>query len=285
MQRLNTVHISGDPYQPCTAHVVDVRHETDTIVTLRLRFADPDIQEAWGFDPGQFNMLYLYGVGEVPISIASDPAADYFDHTLRVVGRVTEGLARLQPGDSLGVRGPFGRGWPLQTARGHDVVIISGGLGCAPTVAAITWIAGRRSSFGRLVIVQGIRDPEDMIYAERYDRWSHLPDTQVVLAASHGGPGWPGHVGHVTDEVRTLDLRPEHTQVMMCGPEGLMRACVPLLLERGIAPGRIWLSLERNMQCAVGHCGHCQYGSLFICRDGPVFSYDEISELFHVPGF
>lgn len=285
MQILTTAHISGDPYLPYPVHVVELIREAEDIVTLRLRFVDPDIQDAWSFAPGQFNMLYLYGVGEVPISIASDPDRGFYDHTIRVVGRVTEGLSRLEKGATLGLRGPFGRGWPMQRAVGRDIVIVTGGLGCAPTVAAINYIAARRSQFGRLTIAQGVKHPDELIYRDHYARWARVADTEVLLAADIAGPEWPGRVGFVTDLLHGIMLDPTRTLVMMCGPEPMMRASAAALLQRGVAAQDIYLSLERNMQCAVGHCGHCQYGSKFVCQDGPVFAYHEISELFAVAGF
>lgn len=285
MQILTTAHISGDPYLPCPAHVVDVIREAEGIVTLRLRFVDPDIQDAWSFAPGQFNMLYLYGVGEVPISIASDPDRGFYDHTIRVVGRVTEGLSRLEKGATLGLRGPFGRGWPMQQALGRDVLFVSGGLGCAPTVAAINYIAARRAQFGHLIIAQGVKHPDDLIYRDHYARWARLPDTEVLLAADTAGPQWSGRIGFVTKLLQDVALDPPRTLAMMCGPEPMMRSSANALLERGMAAADIYLSLERNMQCAVGHCGHCQYGSKFVCRDGPVFPYHEIRDLFAVAGF
>lgn len=271
---------------PSEAEVVERVHESPTIFTLRLRFTDPAQHALYRFAPGQFNMLYLYGVGEVPISIVSDPEDEHlFDHTIRVVGRVTKGLARLQAGDRLGIRGPYGRGWPLKEAAGRDVLIVTGGLGCAPTVSVINYVMRRRDRFGKLVIIQGVKHANDLIWREQYERWSAVKDTQVLIAADIGVQLWPWHVGRVTDLFAMARIEPARTVAMMCGPEIMMEIAADHLVERGVAENAIWLSMERSMHCAVGLCGHCQVGGKFVCKDGPVFNYPEIKALFREEGF
>ena len=271
---------------PHDAEIVDRIQESATIFTLRLRLTDEAVRNAYRFAPGQFNMVYLYGAGEVPISIASDPQdKTELGHTIRVVGRVTQGLAQLQPGDHVGLRGPYGRGWPVAEAEGHDVLVVTGGLGCAPVVALINYIIMRRIFFGQLTVIQGVKHSEELIWQERYAYWRSLPNTQVLLAADHGGPLWPWHVGLVTEVFDQARIEPASAFVMMCGPQGMMRTGVAMLTRRGVAEERIYLSMERNMQCAVGHCGHCQYGADFVCQDGPVFAYPRVKRLFDVKGF
>jgi len=275
-----------DPYLPREAKIIERIQESPGLFTLRLRFTDPRVQSAYQFEPGQFNMLYLYGVGEIPISIVSDPRDEHtFDHTIRAVGRVSQAFSRLRSGAHIGVRGPYGRGWPLLAAEQRDVLVVTGGLGCAPVVSVINYIAHRRERFGKLNIVQGVKHSSDFIWRERYDRWREMPDTRVLLAADSGDALWPWHVGLVTDLFDQLDFDPERASVMLCGPEGMMRVVVRRMLERRVPEGDIWLSMERNMQCAVGHCGHCQYGGHFVCKDGPVFSYAELKPLFAKAGF
>ena len=275
-----------NPHVPWEAEVVERIQESPTIFTLRLRLVDEEVRQAYRFAPGQFNMVYLYGVGEVPISIASDPQdTNLLGHTIRAVGRVTEGLSRLGAGERLGLRGPYGRGWPLAEAEGKDIVVVTGGLGCAPVVAVINYIIMRRERFGRLTVIQGVKHSEELIWRERYAYWNTLPDTQVLLAADHGGPLWPWHVGLVTEVFDQMEITPQRSVAMMCGPEGMMRAAVRNLTERGLAEDSIYLSMERNMQCAIGQCGHCQFGASFICRQGPVFAYSRIKELLGVRGF
>ena len=275
-----------NPHLPWEAEVVERIQESPTIFTLRLRLVDEEARKAYRFAPGQFNMVYLYGVGEIPISIASDPQDTHLlGHTIRAVGRVTEGLSRLGAGERLGLRGPYGRGWPLAEAEGKDIVVVTGGLGCAPVVAVINYIIMRRERFGRLTVIQGVKHSEELIWRERYAYWNTLPDTQVLLAADHGGPLWPWHVGLVTEVFDQMEMTPQRTVAMMCGPEGMMRAAVRNLTERDLAEDSIYLSMERNMQCAIGQCGHCQFGASFICRQGPVFAYSRIKELLGVRGF
>jgi len=277
--------LSADCVTPAEARIIERIEECPTVYTLRLRFTDPALHAAFSFAPGQFNMLYLPAVGEVPISIVSDPEDEHlYDHTIRAVGRVTKALARLGEGERIGVRGPFGRGWPLEEAQGRDVVIITGGLGCAPVVSVINYIIRRRERFGRLTILQGVKHAADLIWRERYEAWAQLPDTHVLLAADVGGPGWPWHTGLVTGLLDQVPL--DHAPiVMMCGPQGMMRAVAGDLQHRGVAQEAIWLSMERNMQCGVGLCGHCQLGGRFVCRDGPVFRYDELAPLMGEAGF
>ncbi len=275
-----------NPYQLYEAEILERIQESPDLFTWRLKFTDDEMQKNYEFAPGQFNMLYLYGVGEVPISIVSDPKDSHIiDHAIRVVGRVTKGMQNLNTGDRVGIRGPYGRGWPMQQAENKDVIIVTGGLGCAPVVSVITYIENRRDLFGHLNIVQGVKHSNDFIWKERYDHWRELPDTQVLLAADVGESIWPWHVGPVTGLFDDLKYDVNNCIVMMCGPEGMMHAVSKEMIQRNVNPPDLYLSMERNMQCAVGHCGHCQYGSKFICKDGPVFSYPEIDELFSIKGF
>jgi NAD(P)H-flavin reductase len=275
-----------NPYLPAEAEIVERIEESPSIFTLRLRFSDPVVHQHYRFKPGQFNMVYLYGVGEVAISIVSDPEDErLYDHTIRAVGRVTRGLAKLKTGDRVGIRGPFGRGWPLALAEGRDVVIITGGLGCAPVVSVINYIIKRRERFGRLNIMQGVKHSDDLLWRERYAEWRSLPQTQVVVAADKGGPQWPWRIGRVIEMFDEVQFDPARTIAMMCGPEGMMRAAVERLSSRGVPEDLLFMSMERNMKCAVGHCGHCQFGGHFVCKDGPVFSYSQISQLLDHKGF
>lgn len=276
----------NDAYLPMEAQVMERIEESDTIFTLRLQLTDAEQRRAYRFQPGQFNMVYLYGVGEVAISVVSDPEdQSLLNHTIRVVGRVTEGIARLVPGDRLGIRGPYGRGWPLKLARGRNVLVVTGGLGCAPVVSVIHYIFNRRAAFGRVSIVQGVKHSEDLIWRKRYEEWAQEPDTQVLLAADVAGSYWPWHVGLVTELLDQVSVGPDNGIVLMCGPEPMMRNSARVLIERGFAETDLYLTMERNMQCALGHCGHCQYGAPFICREGPVFAYPEIKSLLGVRGF
>lgn len=275
-----------NPYVPHQAEVIERIEETPSIFTLRLRFCDTTLHEQFSFQPGQFNMLYLYGVGEVPISIVSDPLDEHsYDHTIRIVGRVTQALSQLKAGDVIGVRGPFGRGWPIDQAQGKDIVVVTGGLGCAPVVSVIHYVMRRRDQFGRLVIMQSVKHSDDLIWRKQYEEWQAAENTQVILAADRAGPAWPWATGRVTDLLSEAQFDNNNCSAMMCGPEGMMQVAVTSLLDRKVDEFNLWLSMERNMQCAVGHCGHCQHGPNFVCKDGPIFNYSNIKEWFGVGGF
>lgn len=262
---------------PNTAKVLQRIEETPTIFTLRLQIQGQGEHATYRFLPGQFNMLYLFGVGEIPISIVSDPQDDaLLDHTIRQVGRVTRAMARLGEGDEIGIRGPYGSAWPLSEAQGKDVVIITGGLGCAPVVAAINYIMRRRENYGRVVIMQGVKHSADLLWRQRYEQWESLPDTQVILAANQVEGDWPWHRGFVTNRIESTEFDAANAVAMLCGPEPMMLAAIEGLCRRAVPHNAIWLSMERNMHCAHGRCGHCQIGPLFVCRDGPVLPYTRL---------
>jgi len=273
-------------YLPQEAEIVRRVRESSTIFTLYLRFTDPIAQASYSYDPGQFNMLYLYGVGEVPISIVSDPEhEDLLVHTINRVGRVTRGIEQLRVGQRLGIRGPYGRGWPLREAEGQDVIVVSGGLGCAPVVSVINHMIRRRERFGHFTIVQKVKHVDEFIWPERYERWKMVPDTTVLVAATEGSANWRWQVSgriQVLDEVR---VRSDRTIAMLCGPGGFMRSAAEHLIGKGLPAEQIYLSTERNMQCAVGHCGHCQFGATFTCRDGPIYPYPKLRDLLSIEGF
>jgi NAD(P)H-flavin reductase len=270
----------NSPHLPQLARIVNRIQESDDIFTLRLKFKDPVQQESYRFQPGQFNMLYLPGAGEVPISLSSDPdEREDFAHTIRMLGRVTKGLSQLKCGDEIGLRGPYGRAWPLGAAEGKDIVVVTGGLGCAPVVAVIHYVLKRRERFRRLVILQGVRHSSDLIWRASYERWAQVPDTQVLIAANATEALWPWHVGSPIDLVTQAEFDPANAVAMLCGPEGMMVAAAKALAARGLPESDIHLSLERNMQCALGLCGHCQLGGHFLCKDGPIFAYPEVKFL------
>lgn len=276
-----------DAYLPREAEILEYIQEAPTIFTFRLRFTDASHHKNFVFLPGQFNMVYLYGVGEVAISIVSDPdKKDEFSHTIRAVGRVTNGLKQLKKGDRVGIRGPFGRGWPLELARGKNVIIMTGGLGCAPVVAVINYIIERIDQYASLKILQGVKHSSDFIFYNRYKHWYQVPKTQVMIAADKADASWPWQTGRVTDQIASMDIAtPDSHIVMMCGPEIMMQTAIQGFIKKNIPENNLYLSMERNMECAIGHCGHCQYGGLFICKNGPVFNYPEVKSLFDVAGF
>lgn len=265
-----------DVMAPTACRVKQVTKETPDTFTLTV--SREDRQAA--FQPGQFSMLWVFGVGELPISISGDPADDaQLVYTVRSVGKATHALVSQKPGTEVGVRGPFGTGWPAEAARGRDLIIVAGGIGLAPLRPMIYEALRNRERYGRLVILYGARSPRELLYRKELGLWARQPDTQVLVTVDYGGLGWHGHVGVVTTLFKYARLQPAKSVAMICGPEIMMRFVTRQLDEHGLAPNNIYLSMERNMKCAVGFCGHCQYGPHFICKDGPVFPYTRIRPL------
>jgi NAD(P)H-flavin reductase len=251
--------------------------ETDDTFTVELQPADGARRTA--FAPGQFNMVYVFGVGEIPISISGDPLrARTLLHTTREVGAVTRAMRQLRPGDVVGVRGPFGTHWPVAEAEGNDVVIVAGGIGLAPLRPALYSLLARREKYGRVVLLYGARTPTDILYRRELEQWRARFDLEVYATVDRAMSGWRGNVGVVTALVPRAPFDALNTVAMVCGPEVMMRFTVLELQKRGVAADSIFLSLERNMKCAVGFCGHCQLGPVFVCKDGPVFRYDRVKD-------
>jgi NAD(P)H-flavin reductase len=273
------ISVPANPMLPATFRVQRVQRESADVVTLHLR---PSAGAALaGFAPGQFNMLYAFGVGEVPISIAGR-ASDTVTHTIRAVGPVSRALVESKRGASIGVRGPFGSAWPLEESRGRDVLVIAGGIGLAPL-----WNAFGRLEAGssprRVTLLYGARTPGEILYRRVLDRLQTRGDSSVLVTVDRAGPEWRGRVGLVTSLLASASFEPENTLAMICGPELMMRYTARDLMRRGVPESRIYLSMERNMKCAVGFCGHCQFGPEFICRDGPVFRHDGIAKWLGIP--
>lgn len=274
----------ADPWRSHPARIVGVAAELPGVRTYELELVEPAARESYRFTAGQFNMLYLPGIGEAAISISSD-AADTatLAHTVRAVGNVTDALARLEVGDQVLIRGPFGTPWPLDVAVGRDLVLIGGGLGLASQRAAIHAVARRRGSFRRCSLLHGAKRPDGIFYAREHAAWQAAGiDVRVVV--DEAAPGWDGRVGLVTDLLDDLPLDPAATTILCCGPDAMMAAVARAAIGRGVASESIFLSLERNMACAVRHCGLCQFGPLFVCRDGPVLRYDRVAAHLAVSG-
>ncbi len=271
----------SDPMTPRIFVVERFRRELHDTFTLELT-PGPGMAPIV-YRPGQFNMLYAMGVGEAPISISGDPAqTGQLIHTIRSVGAVTEALGRLRSGDALGLRGPYGRPWPVEAAAGNDVLIIAGGIGLAPLRPAIYCLLAERHRYGRVALLYGARSPREILYRRQLERWRARFDIEVEVTVDRAAPEWRGSVGVVTTLLPRVQFDPDHTTVMICGPEVMMRHVARDLIQRGVAEEQIHLSMERNMKCAIGFCGHCQYGPKFICRDGPVFDFHSIGGLFGV---
>lgn len=257
--------------------ITRVRRETADTVTLTVD-ASP---RTLAFQPGQFNMLYAFGVGESAISISGAVTrSNEISHTIKAVGPVTRALCSLRKGSTVGVRGPYGGAWPLAQVTGRDVVVIAGGLGLAPLRPVVLQLLAHRNDYRSLTLLAGARTPGDLLFQPELGRWQRQSAMQVATIVDRAGPGWKGRVGVVPALLGEVALDPPNTVAFVCGPEIMMRFVALELLRRGLSERAIFLALERNMKCAVGHCGHCQYGPSFVCKDGPVFSLDQIRSLF-----
>ena len=262
--------------------VKDITEEAQGISTIWLELLDEKLKENYAFTAGQFNMLYLPGYGEAAISISSDPdRRNLIGHTVRYVGNVTRAVERLRLGHSIGIRGPFGRPWPLETYRGCDIILTAGGIGLAPLRPVIYRIINHRAHFGKVIVLYGARTPADLLYVNEYQQWEQH-DIQVMTTVDRADESWQGQVGVVPMLFYRTSLDTENTVVFSCGPEIMMRFVVFEGLARRIKADRIYLSLERNMKCGQGLCGHCQYGPYFVCKDGPVFSYQQLEPQFNL---
>lgn len=263
------------PLLPRPVSVSAVARETEDTWTLTL---DPGAPFA--FAPGQFNMLYAFGAGEAPISISGDPAEpERLVHTIRAVGAVTRALCALEPGGVVGLRGPFGSAWPVEAARGGDVVVLAGGLGLAPLRPVIYRLLAERDAHGRVAVLYGARTPADLLFAQELLAWRTRFGLQVYVTVDHdtAETPWQGDVGVVTALLSRVPFDPPRTTAFVCGPEVMMRYGAIALTDRGIPAERVHLSAERSMKCAVGHCGHCQYGPDFVCKEGPVYPYPRVA--------
>lgn len=267
-----------DPMMPSIYKVEGYTKNTEDTFTLDL--IPSETTQPFVFQPGQFNMLHIFGVGEVPISISGNPDQPLpVRHTTRIVGNVTKHLAKLKKGEPVGLRGPFGSSWPL--LAGKDIVIIAGGIGLAPLRPVLAHIMNKRKDFGNVSLCYGTRSPADILFPYEFIEWE-TQEIDVNVTVDHAPKSWKGNVGVVTTLIPHVTFNTENTCALVCGPEIMMRFVVRALQERGLKDEDIYLSMERNMKCAVGFCGHCQYGPYFICKDGPVFRYKDIQNIFHI---
>ena len=276
---------SRNPWLPMPARIREITPEIDGVVTYRLELTDPVDAAGYRFRPGQFNMMYLPGAGEAAISLSGDPVSpESLIHTVRTAGNVTRGLAALRVGDTIGLRGPYGSSWPVEDCLGRDVVIVTGGIGLPPLRPLIYTLLARPEQYGRLHLLYGARTPETQMYPAEYDSWIER-GLMMHTTVDRSAPGYTGNVGVVPlllDRLKTFD--PKTAILLACGPEIMMRYTARTAFERGLSPEQIWISTERNMQCAIGMCGHCQLGPAFICKDGPVFRYDKLAPYMKIEG-
>jgi NAD(P)H-flavin reductase len=270
--------VSAGSLRPLPVRVSRVRRETADVATIELTPAS-----AFAFNAGQFNMLYVFGLGEVAVSLSGDLAEKgRIVHTVRAVGAVSGAITRLRRDQVIGVRGPYGSCWPVAESEGSNIIIVAGGLGLAPLRPLVYRVLAHRERYGRVVVLYGARGPGEILYRRELEAWQRRLDVDITVTVDHAAADWRGNVGVVPALIPRTPIDPDHTVAMVCGPEIMMRFTVDALRQRGLAMDRIYVSMERNMKCAIGLCGHCQFGPAFVCRDGPVFRFDRIAPLFGV---
>lgn len=275
---VTTSTIVFDPMIPRAYQIQRTRWDTSDTFSVELEpLGGGDIPV---FEAGQFNMVYVFGVGEIPISISGDPARrDSLIHTTRAVGTVTRAMSRLKAGATLGIRGPYGMAWPVEAAHDKDIVIVAGGIGLAPLRPAMYRILQRREQYRHVVLLYGARTPGDVLYRKQLEQWRSQFDLDVFVTVDRATSSWRGSVGLVTQLIGRAPLDPLNTVAMVCGPEMMMRFTTMELEKRGVSSDDIYVSLERNMKCGIGLCGHCQFGPEFVCKNGPVFRHSRVRHL------
>jgi len=271
----------SETWVPIPARITQIEQENFNTRTFTFELVEPAIRRQMAWAPGQFNMIYVPGIGEAAISISSDcERPELLDHTIRSVGYLTRAMNKLGVGSIVGVRGPFGRGWPVRDVQGRDLVMLAGGIGLAPLRPMIYWALRHRAKLGRVVLLYGCRTPDDQLFAEELAQWTADGRIDVLVTVDNATEQWAGPVGVVTNLLRRIKVNADRTVVMVCGPRMLNRVAAWSFLQLHVPPSQVYVSLERNMNCGFGLCGHCQYGSRFVCRDGPVFCFDDIAEIF-----
>jgi len=269
-----------DPMLPRPAIIQAIKPEAAGVYTFSMAFANTADRAAYHFQPGQFNMLYLPGFGEVAISVSSNPEEpQVLGHTIRIAGNVTRGISRLKVGDTLGVRGPYGSPWPLEQAAGKNLIIVAGGIGLASLRPVILSVLSHRDVYGRVLLLYGARTPADLLYTREFGRWREA-GLEVNVTVDMGDENWRGKVGVVPQLFYFVRMEHKNTLVLTCGPEIMMRFVIYEALARRIPKDAIYISMERNMKCAVGFCGHCQFGPNFLCKEGPVRNFAAVEPFF-----
>jgi len=269
-----------NPYKPENAIIKNIKKQTYDVKTYTLTFTKE--RKDFSFRPGQFVMLSLFGVGEAPFSLCSNPVEKKtLAFTIRNVGNVTKALDGLSEGDAVGVRGPYGTSWPLEEAQNKNILIVAGGVGMASLRSLIMYVANNRHDYRDVEILYGARKPDDLLFTDEFNHWAEIENTRLLLTVDTvpKGSAWAHNVGVVTTLFEKMHATSDNTVVMMCGPEIMMRFVVKGLMHRGFTDDQIFVSLERRMECGIGICGHCQLGTKFVCKEGAVFRFSEVKGL------
>jgi len=269
------------PMRPLSFRIIETTEEISGCITMRVEPGSEGCDT--NFAPGQFYMVYVFGHGEVPISVSGDPAkSGELTFTVMEVGSVTRALCSVNPGDTIGLRGPFGSVWPADKVKGRDVIVMAGGLGLAPLRPALYHMLRNREDYGNVALLYGTRQPQSIIFPQELTGWSEEALIDVEVTVDTADRNWPGKVGVVTELLKGRSVDAANTSALVCGPEIMMRFSAYALLDLGVASENIYVSMERNMKCAIKMCGRCQYGPFFMCADGPVFSFDRVERLFKI---
>ncbi|MCL5886765.1 MAG: FAD/NAD(P)-binding protein [Actinobacteria bacterium] len=272
--------LKANPYLPWSARITSITQLTEKERLFEFRLIDDDVRDAFDFDAGQFVELSIFGVGEAPISISSAPSKQGFlELCVRESGDVTGSLHKMQCGDIVGIRGPFGKGFPFEEMKGHDVLLVAGGLGIAPLKSLINHIHDERHSFGKVTILYGSRTPAELLFRQQFDMWKHREDFELIMTVDQPDETWDGEVGLVTRLFDRLDIDPGNTYAAICGPPVMYRFVIDEMRKKAMHVDRIYVSFERRMKCGIGKCGHCGVGHQYACVDGPVFNYWEAMNL------
>ncbi len=272
--------MAENPYRPWPARITSITELTATEKLFEFRLIDEKIREAFCHAPGQFVELSIFGVGEAPISISSSPTKrGFIELCVRRTGKFTEELHKMQCGDIVGIRGPFGRGFPIDKMRGHDVLLVAGGLGIAPLRSLINNIHDERSEFGKIIIIYGSKSPSEIMFRDQFEMWQHRKDFELHLTVDNPDDSWDGEVGVVTKPFAQLEIDADNTFGALCGPPVMYRFVVEEMRKKNISYDHIYMSFERHMKCGMGKCGHCQIGHQYVCIDGPVFNYWEAKNI------
>ncbi|MDR1775620.1 MAG: FAD/NAD(P)-binding protein [Actinomycetes bacterium] len=272
--------LGANPYRPWPARITSIQQLTPKEKLFELRIIDASVRDAFRHTAGQFVELSIFGVGEAPISISSAPSKQGFiELCIREAGTVTSAMHRMRAGDIVGLRGPFGRGFPFDEMRGHDILLVAGGLGIAPLKSLINHIHDERHEFGKVTILLGARSPKEILFRQEFDMWRHREDFDLQMTVDIPDDDWDGEVGLVTKLFDALEVDPENTYGAICGPPVMYRFVVAEMRKKDLDVDRIYVSFERRMKCGIGKCCHCGVGHKYACIDGPVFSYWEAMNL------
>lgn len=273
----------SNPYLPnlTIARKIISENDINDIKTFELTFKDPEKVKNFKYKCGQFAELSLFGVGECPIGIASSPLDDFLEFTIKKVGMVTTGLHSCEEGETIGVRGPYGNGWPIEKLEGHDIFILGGGFAFTTLRSLIKYILHKenRGKFGKLTVIYGARDPSELIYKYDLKTWAERDDMKVIPTIDRPYPGWTGRVGFPNQIIKEVASNTVNSFALVCGPPIMIRFTTPVLVELGFPVENILTSLEMRMKCGIGKCGRCNVGDKFVCKDGPVFSYKELQNM------